>query len=199
MASAETADGFPPARTLFRRPIVGGREVLTRRLARELERNVGGDDDVRICIRGDLGHAIVCLDDRLLVLKAGFHAGTTFGAMAATIYYRDVTGIQIRTQLLSGWIEISSPSFPGRERRRFFQPRTGDRDVYKVPNCIPIYKRHVEAYATALVRLRRLVAAAKSEQPATPTVNDLERLVALREQGWLDDGEFAAAKAKLLG
>ena len=94
------------------------------------------DETVRLCLRGDLGHALVCLDDRLLVLKAGFHAGTTFGSMSATMFLRDVTGIQVRTHLLSGWIEISSPSFQGSDvkRTRMAGPRTTERDVYKLPN-----------------------------------------------------------------
>jgi len=186
-------------RTLFRRPLVGGPEILPKRLRRELDRSMHDGEAVRFCLRGDLGHALVCLDDRLVILKGGFHAGTTFGAMSATIYYRDVTGIQVRTHLMSGWIEISSPSFQGRERKRSRQPRTSDRDVYKLPNCVPIHRRHADAYADPLARLRELVAAAKHEQrPAAAVVDELERLAALRRDGWITEQEFAAAKDRLL-
>ena len=146
------------ARILRRRPRVGGPEILTRRLRRELDRQTLEGEQVRFCVRGDLGNALVCLDDRLLVLKSGFHAGTTFGAHTATIFYRDVTGIQVRMHLVSGWIEISSPSFQGRERKRTRHPRTSDRDVYKLPNCVPIHRSHLDAYAEPLAELRRLVA-----------------------------------------
>lgn len=186
-------------RTLLRRPLVGGPEILTRRLRAELERNMQAGDAVRLCLRGDLGHALVCLGDRLLILKAGFHAGTTFGAMSATIYYADVTGIQVHTHLLSGWIEISSPSFQGRERKRMRHPRTSDRDVYKLPNCVPINRRHVQAYGEALSELRRLVATTKRDTPPVGVVGELERLAALHREGMLDDAEFAAAKARLIG
>lgn len=187
-----------PGRTLFRRPVLGGAEILGRRLRRELDRATRPGEETRFCLRGDLGHALVCLDDRLLILKSGFHAGTTFGAMSATIYYQDVTGIQLRMHLVSGWIEISSPSFQGRERKHTRHPRSSDRDVYKLPNCVPILRRHVETYRAPLAELRRLVAAAKQHQAAEGVVAGLERLASLRRDGLLDEAEFAAAKARLL-
>ena len=198
MGSPEQVSVYAHRRTLFRRPVVGGREILGRRLQRELHRHVGATDTVRLCLRGDLGQALVGLDDRLLILKGGFHAGTTFGAITTTIYYRDVTGIQTHTQLVSGWIEISSPSFSGRERKRSRQPRSSDRDVYKLPNCIPIYKRHIAAYTDALAELRRLVAGAKDARAGNDVVTGLERLATLHAQGVLGDAEFAEAKSKLI-
>jgi hypothetical protein len=192
----------PAPRTLLRRrPIVGGVEILGGRLARELARSTGDDESVRLCLRGDLGHALACLDDRLVVLKAGFHAGTTFGSMSATMYYRDVTGIQVRTHLLSGWIEISSPSFQGSDakRTRMVGPSSRERDVYKLPNCVPIQRRHAAAYVEPLGELRRLISLAKLEARDAGVVDELERLAALRREGLLDGDEFAAAKARVFG
>ena len=181
-----------------RRPRVGGPEILTRRLRRELTRHMVDGESVRFCVRGDLGHALVCLDDRLLVLKSGFHAGTTFGTQAATIFYRDVTGIQVRMHLVSGWIEISSPSFQGRERKRTRHPRTSDRDVYKLPNCVPIHRSHLDTYAEPLAELRRLVTQAKGGSPRSGVVAELERLSTLADSGHLDGDEYARAKALVL-
>jgi hypothetical protein len=182
-----------------RPPKVGGPEVLTRRLRRELERQKLEHEKVRFCLRGDLGHALVCLDDRLLVLKSGFHAGTTFGTMAATIFYRDVTGIQVRMHLVSGWIEISSPSFQGRERKRTRHPRTSDRDVYKLPNCVPIHRMHLAQYDAPLAELRQLVADAKEGVVRSDVVAELERLSELADAGHLDEREYARAKSMVLG
>jgi hypothetical protein len=187
------------SRWFWRRQKVGGPEVLTRRLRRELERQTHEDEQVRFCLRGDLGHALVCLDDRVLVLKSGFHAGTTFGTMASTIFYRDVTGIQVRMHLVSGWIEISSPSFQGRERKRNRHPRTSDRDVYKLPNCVPIHRVHLDQYDAPLAELRRLVAEAKQGVAGKNVVAELERLSQLADAGHLDEQEYARAKAMVLG
>ncbi len=182
-----------------RKPIVGGVEILGRRLRKELELNTQPGEAVRFCLRGKLGHALVGLDDRLLILKRGFHAGTTFGAMAATIFYPDVTGIQVRVHLLSGWIEISSPSFQGGDRRRAGRSPGMSGDVFRRPNCVAISRRHLRAYQVALAELRQLVALAKVEHDSSGVVDQLERLATLRRQGLLNKREFAAAKAKLVG
>jgi hypothetical protein len=180
-----------------RRSIVGGVEILSRRLRRELERNTHADDTVHFCLRGELGHALVCLDDRVLILKRGFHAGTTFGAMAATIFYSEITGILVRMQAFSGSIEISTPGFQSSESNRRNRFRGGQSDSYRQPNCVPIQRRHLATYHVALAELRRLVAEAKLEQDQSGVVDQLERLSALRRQGVLDESEFTAAKAKL--
>jgi hypothetical protein len=194
-----TTEQIDAGRRFWRRRKVGGPEVLTSRLRRELERQTHDGDNIRFCLRGDLGHALVCLDDRLLVLKSGFHAGTTFGTMASTIFYRDVTGIQVRMHLVSGWIEVSSPSFQGRERKRSSHPRTSDRDVYKLPNCVPIHRLHLDQYASPLAELRRLVADAKEQTVRSDVVAELERLSELVKAGHLDEQEYARAKALVLG
>jgi hypothetical protein len=188
-----------PRRGFLRRTMVGGVEILGRRARRELEHNTEPGEAVRLCLRGDLGHALVCLDDRILIIKSGFHAGTTFGANVTTIFYPDITGIQLQMHLVSGWIEISSPSFQGRERKHTRQPRSSDRDVYKLPNCVPINRRYADDYRAPLAELRRLVAAAKAGPPQEGVVVKLERLAALHREGLLDGVEFAAAKARVIG
>jgi hypothetical protein len=171
---------------LRRRAVFGGVEILGARLRREFDLNTQPDEHARFCVRGMSGHALVCLDDRILILKRGFYAGTTFGAISATIYYRDVTGIQVGRHLTSSWIEISSPSFQGGERGRGLQ-HTSKRDVFKQPN-----------YQLALGELRRFIAAAKVEQRDVPVIDQLERLAMLRRRGDVDEHEFELAKARVL-
>jgi hypothetical protein len=202
---AEPTEGesTPPTRRLrLRRApavVVGGTEILSRRVRAALAAHTTPDETVVFCLRGDLSHSLIALEDRLLIVKPGFHAGTTFGSLVTTIYYGDVTGIQLHTFLLSGWIEISSPSFQGRERKRNRQPRTSDRDVYKLPNCVPIYKRSVPQYGPSLERLRALVAATKESQPrGSSLATEFERLEALRTRGTISDDEFATAKELVL-
>ncbi len=197
--TTEVPPGLEPARRgLLRKPRVGGVDILSRRLREEFMRNTRAGESARFCLRGELGHALVCFDDRILILKRGYHAGTTFGAMAATIFYRDVTGIQVRMHLLAGWIEISSPSFQGGGHERTRRPRATDRDVFKLPNCVPIHRRHLPVYQGALAELRRLVADGKLEHDHGGVVDQLERLAALRNQGAVDEHEFSLAKSRIL-
>jgi hypothetical protein len=182
--------------------VVGGLEVLSRRVRREVERQVSERESLLFCLRGSLGHSLVALGERLLIVKPGFHAGTTFGALTTTFYYQDVTGIQLHTFLITGWIEVSSPSFQGRERKRNRHPRTSDRDVYKLPNCVPISKRRVEAYHEALGRLRERIELSKrgvqAPPAAPPLITSLERIANLRQSGALSEPEYERLKGVLL-
>lgn len=192
-----------PARR--RLPVVGGLEILNRRVADEAARSVMPDESVRCCLRGDLNHSLIMLDDRLLIVKPGFHAGSTFGALTTSIRYADITGIQLHSFLVSAWIEISSPSFQGRERKRNRQPRTSDRDVYKLPNCVPIKKRRLDDCQPALRELyERIHAAHEQHQSARSTVastrivSELTRLSDLLECGAISEAEYALAKRSLI-
>jgi hypothetical protein len=184
---------------------VGDASVLGRRVHKELLRHTMPDEEILFCLRGDLGHSLVALEDRLIILKTGFHAGTPFGSLVTTIFYGDVTGIQMHTHLLFGWIEVSSPSFQGRERKYARQSPRSDRDVYKLPNCVPIHKWYAAQYQPALAVLRGRVAAVKdranlphSTKQLQSIVNELERLTTLHHAGSLSDEEFARAKELLL-
>jgi hypothetical protein len=192
----------PPASRRRRKQVVGGREILSRRVRREVELQVPAHENVLFCLRGSLGHSFVALDERLLIVKPGFHAGTTFGTLTTTFYYQDVTGIQLHTFIVTGWIEVSSPSFQGRERKRNRQPRSSDRDVYKLPNCIPIAKRRVGEYHEALGQLReRIESCKRSARPSTeapPLIASLERIATLRRNGDLSEHEYARLKQVLL-
>jgi hypothetical protein len=182
--------------------VVGGLEILSRRVRGEVERQISPHENVLFCLRGSLSHSLVALDERLVIVKPGFHAGTTWGALTTTFYYQDVTGIQLHTFIFSGWIEVSSPSFQGRERKRNRHPRTSDRDVYKLPNCVPLAKRRVDEYYGALRQLRERVELSKRPLPASseasPLIASLERIANLRRSGALSEHEYARLKEVLL-
>jgi hypothetical protein len=185
-------------RGLLRRPLLGGVDILGSRLRREFDLNTHSGETARFCVRGLAGTALVCLDDRILILKRGFYAGTTFGAISATIYYADVTGIQVGRHLLSGWIEIHSPSFQGGGDGKRASQHAPARTAFKQPNCLPIRRRRTSTYQLALVELRHLVADAKLDHEHLPVVDQLERLAMLRRRGDVDQREFELAKARIL-
>jgi len=194
-------DAGPGRRRRFARvPVVGGRDVLSGRVAKVVDAHVGPDEHVVACLRGDLNHSLVALEERLLIVKPGYHAGSTFGASVTTIYYGDVTGIQVHTFLRSAWIEVSSPSFQGRERKRNRHPRTSDRDVYKLPNCVPMAKKRLGECQPFLAELRRLVQGAKAPHAGSGALlAELEGLARLRDAGAISAEEFGRAKALVLG
>jgi hypothetical protein len=101
-----------------------------------------------------------------------------------------------------GSLEVSSPSFQGREREHNNQSRTSDRDIYTLPNCIPIAKRRVGQYHDALRQLRERIAFCKRysrlSADAPPLISSLERIANLRRSGALSEHEYARLKQVLL-
>jgi hypothetical protein len=190
--------GLPAAKN----GIVGGVEILSNRVRRELERHVSPHERVLFCLSGNLAHSLIALEERLIIVKPGFHAGTTFGSLVTTFYYQDVTGIQVHTFLFAGWIEVSSPSFQGRERKKNRQPRTSDRDVYKLPNCVPIPKRRVDDCLPALAQLRERIERSKRYGRVTsdppPLIGSLERIADLHRTGALSEPEYERLKQVLI-
>src|SRR5437764_1305948 len=51
------------------KPVVGGVEILSRRVRREVERQVSEHEQVLFCLRGSLNHSLIALDERLLIVK----------------------------------------------------------------------------------------------------------------------------------
>ena len=82
------------------------------------------------------GAAVGVLVGDLAEAMAGGAAGLLGGGFWSAFHLPidavpDITGVQVHTFLFSGWIEVSSPSFQGRERKRNRWPHGQDRDVYK--------------------------------------------------------------------
>jgi hypothetical protein len=190
--------------------VAGGVEVLNKKLKKLAEQNMSQDEDIKFCLVSPSGiggwsQAIVALNDRLLVIKPGMAAGTTFGARVTSFYYRDITGIEVNTGLMQGVIEINTPSYQGTAQRDFWSTGQNNNPFY-VTNCLPIGKRDLKDYKPYIDRLRTMIRDAKQErvsprpaQDSSTLVAELEKLAALRTSGVLSEDEFQQAKKRLLG
>ena len=193
---------------------VGGTEILSGRVNKALERHVQPEEEVRFCLKGDFDHSLIALGDRLLIIKAGMWAGTTFGARVTTIHYTDVTGIEVNTGLLNCVVEVSTPSYPAVGKKSIWLAgRTSKRDPfnrspYTESNTIPITRHPLKQWTPYLDELRQLIAAAKGSTAARSETRQAEAahlpaqlkdLHELHQAGAITDEEFAQAKAQLLG
>jgi hypothetical protein len=172
------------------RHIVGGPEVLSGRVRRALERHTHAGESVRFCLKGDFDHSLIALGDRLLIIKAGVFAGTTFGARVATIYYKDITGIEINTGLLNCVVEVATPSYPAvGKKSAWFAGRTSgkdafNRDPHTESNTIPVMRFNLKKWRPYLEQLRALIAEAKGsavsvsqvQAPTAPLAAQLKEL-----------------------
>ena len=184
--------------------VTGDIGILHKKVRKLVEENIGDGETVEFCLVGEGKQSIVALNDRLLIIKPGFMAGATLGARATTFYYRDIISIEVNTGALMGVIEITTPSYQGAKEKDYWG--RGDRDPYKISNCIPIAKRNLKEYQPYLTKLRTKIEQAKQLHPASTVspsqgnlASELEKLGSLWKSGVLTDEEFEQAKKKLLG
>lgn len=155
-------------------------------------------------------------DDRLAIIKTGgltsFMAGTLGGERSATFHFPDITGIEFNSGFVNGVLEILTASYSGSANRDFWrgsgQSRNADsNDPWTLSNCLPLSKDEYNECLPEINALKARVSRSKQRTVELPTpvsaptgdlASQLERLVALHASGALSDGEFAAAKARLL-
>jgi len=179
-----------------------GLEALRWRARRHVEKHTDEGDEVRFALRGLNGQAIVALQDRLLIIKPGISAGALGGARVTTFYYRDITGVEANTGLLTGVIEINTPAFPGTATKDYWSLGK-DRDPRLLSNCVPIDRPGLKAYKPYLDQLRQWIREAKQEttgsRPSTASLSvELEKLASLKESGVLTEEEFQQAKQRII-
>ena len=141
---------------------VGGVKILGKRAKKVLEENIRKNEKVFFCLKGIFGQVMVALDKRLLIIKPGFFAGATFGSRVTSFYYKDITGVEINTGLIFGVIEICTPSHQGSTEKDFWS--IGNKDPFKISNCLPIEKSKLKYYKPYLEKLQNLIEKCKEKR-----------------------------------
>lgn len=143
---------------------------------------------------------------------AGLGAGTLGGRRVTHFPYKQITGIEYNAGMLTGVLEILTPSYQGSANKDYWKglgkgTNTDSNDPFKLSNTLPLGKAQFAVVAPAIQQLRERVASAHEVQvvvqapvavaPAS-MADELRKLAELRDQGILTDEEFSAAKARLL-
>ncbi len=172
-------------------------------------------------IIASLGEGVLAaFDDRLIIVKTGaitaFQAGALGGGRVTTFPYDHVTGIEYNSGLLTGVLEILTPSYSGTENKDYWRglgrnPNSDVNNPRALSNTLPLDKpTHAQALPH-LNELRQRISQSKRvhvtvEQPVPASApapaglaEQLAQLAQLRDAGALDDAEFSAAKQRLLG
>lgn len=188
---------------------------LHRKAVAALEQNLAPDEAVGVVVVGPSNQAIIGTQRRAFVYKKGFMAGASFGAEMTEWNYRGITGVQLHTGMMSGAVIIQGSGQSGHKTSYWGQ---GDSDPYKAPNAIPVV-RPFDVAQQAVSVLRKLIDDAQNGvAPSAPVVvqhaaappapaaaddrliaDQLRQLADMHAAGVLDQTEFAAAKARLLG
>jgi hypothetical protein len=181
---------------------------LKGKLKRLAEENMVEGESIEFVILGMSKQAIAALQDRVLIIKHGYQAGTTFGGKVTSIEYHDITGVEVRKGMATGVIEISAPGYQAKGGAGYWSASRYNHPSY-LENTIPIRRAGITKQQDAINALRAKVQEAKREQHAPRAdardpseggiAAELGRLAALKDQGALTDEEFEQAKARILG
>ncbi len=204
-------EGIPDAEAGPAAPDVGrtvDRSPLGAKANAALDANLDAGENVEVIILGSSKQAIVGTARRAFIYKQGFMAGASFGSELTSWDYRNIVGVQVHTGMLSGAVIIQAPGQSGTKTSYW---ASGDGDVHKAPNAIPL-NRPFEAAQAGVARLRQLISAVQHpdnsqakasadeiERPALKLVADeLRKLSDLHREGVLNDDEFTTLKRRLL-
>jgi hypothetical protein len=177
---------------------------------------------------GGVSGALVAFDDRLVIVKKGVLTAWMAGSMGfgrvTTFFYSDITNIEYNGGLVTGVLEVLTPSYQGTANKDYWRGTAKSRnadsnDPFTLNNTLPLDRFTYAAAQPAIHQLQARVSAAKRGQllsrrkpgerqtTSAPAVesestfsvaDELGKLGALREAGHLTEEEFARAKARLL-
>ncbi|HZP46276.1 MAG TPA: SHOCT domain-containing protein [Candidatus Binataceae bacterium] len=172
-------------------------EEIPAKLAAVLKQNLQPGERVEVQLKGQFKEALVCTDRRVMILKAGFMTGAMFGSNVFQLPYRNISGVDVKKHLLTGYFEVSAGGMQNTTKSYWANDA---RSAEKSPNCVSL----VGADRAALFRqacsfIMERVGQAQSISPAgNADLATLDRLAALRDRGALTDDEFEAKKAEIL-
>jgi hypothetical protein len=169
--------------------------------ARLKENLLPGENVICQCV-GPYGQSLVLTNRKVLIIKTGMMAGTTFGAKVTSFDYRNITSVEVKMGPLSGAFQISAGGIQASDKGYW---GGGPSDAYKSPNMIPVLRQTFSDFQKAANLIRTMASdAARPAQvvapqpvPADP-LEQLRRLGELRDSGILTPEEFEAKKAELL-
>ena len=188
--------------------VVGGAEILSDRLQGLAAQEIRPGEQVLLVLKGKGSHALVALERRLLVLKAGFGAGLRQRRVATSFDYRDIIDLEVERGSALTVIWVSSTAFRPLEKE-VWQAHDPSRDPFRAANAVPIPTSEPDPCEPFVDWLRQTIAAAENGERASDQERDetervaslvlsLERLTALRDSGALTEEQFDRAKGRLL-
>lgn len=167
-----------------------------------LSQNLQPGEKVMVKLQGQFGQALVMTNKRLYIVKWGMQAGSTFGGKCIAYEYRNITAIEIRKHAMSRFVQILTPATQDRKLSYWAssnKPESAIASDFAVTYESKKDPAFQEAVNTARRVMEKLHEGAHHSVAADDSIDQLEKLAALRQKGILTDEEFQAKKKQILG
>lgn len=154
-------------------------------------------EQVVVSLCPSLGQGIVVTEKRVLIIKAGNVTGKGFFAGSAkSFYFPNISSIDLRVGLTGGHLQISAAGTTEHRDAKHM-------DMVQAENSITFWGQYKDVMKQVASIIRERMAGAKSQSGpiASPSslAAELAQLAKLLESGALTQGQFEAAKKRLLG
>jgi hypothetical protein len=193
---------------------------LPSHLVKAIQRNAKTGEDPLMIITGEVDStdgSLIVFEDRCVISKSGviggLMSGSLGGAREATFYFKDITGIEYNSGLMTGVLEILTPSYESSPNKDFWtgvlnaNKNFSPNDPRASSNTLPLMKSDYLNAKPLIDRLRTMIQAAKdskvvvnidSPNPALSTADEIAKLANLLERGLITEDEFISAKVRLI-
>ncbi|MGA0568372.1 SHOCT domain-containing protein [Rathayibacter sp. KR2-224] len=182
-------------------------EELPKKVEAALLELLSPGETVHVKLKGAFKEGLICTDRRVIILKGGFMAGQVFGTGSFQQPYRNIAGVQVKFNIMSGYVEVNAGGMQNSSKSYWSTDKNSDPS--KAPNCVSLNsKAQAERFRQAASFI--LETAHEALKPATDTsaastrndqddlLESIRKLGDLRDAGILSEVEFTAKKAELL-
>jgi len=162
-------------------------------LGKAYKDNVTPSEHADVMIVPAAGQALVVLNNRVLIIKAGIGGGVwALGARCKSFSYEDISSIDLQVSTYGGHLQITGAGIVESQQ-----------GMAVSENAVVFQKEYKEEMKAACALIRERVEMARRNKslavPSTPDLaSQVQKLAELHSAGALTDEEFSAAKQKLL-
>ena len=180
-------------------------DALPGGLERKLRQILAAAEPIEVQLKGVWNEVLVCTDRRVLILKSGFMTGQVFGSNAFQLPYANVTGVEVKFHLLTGYFELSAGGMQNTDKSYWSSDKSTN--SAKAPNCVTLNSRAQAArFRSACTFILEMAHASRHPQAAAPlaappaetAASAIERLWKLHTDGAISPAEFETMKRDAL-
>ncbi|MFI3729461.1 SHOCT domain-containing protein [Vagococcus fluvialis] len=176
--------------------------VYLQQLVSVANENIPDSEEVFVALKGSFKEFLFCTDKNVYIIKKGFMTGNTFGSGHFKMPYRNITNVEISTQLIGGYFEISAGGIQNTDKS--FWSTDKKMDPAKQPNTISLSGKDLKEafqYAGSLI-LDKVHSANNNLVNVTQSSSDADEIRKFKElldEGIISQEEFDIKKKEILG
>ncbi len=183
----------------MRRYIMDNRNMLRNEANKLLDQNLGAGELVQVIILGLWDSAIIGTKNRAFIFKKGMMGGVMFGSKLTSWDYRNLTGVQLETGPMSGFVSLQGPGISSQDLSYW---DTGKNSPAMSPHAISLNRELFPQAREGVACLRELIMEAQRSRDGETNVPDIpgqiRGLATLHDQGIITQEEFESKKKDLL-